>query len=161
MTNFYFLTTSIALLGIAGFCWALIKERDVFHPLAYLMPMVLFLYVFLPAELIYEDLFPFSAFTPRELTKVQAFNTACIFALAAGVLRGGRARAGQNKISPVVTPRQVAHIFAFAVVLGVVSLAAFAFNVQNVGGLLEAYSEEKGGGRSESGYLRDAVFWSV
>lgn len=161
MSTFYFLTICIALVGVAGFCWALLKERDVFHPLAYLMPMVLFLYVFLPAELIYEDLFDFSAFTVPELTKVQAFNAACIFALVAGVLRGGRARAGQNNISSVVTPREAGHIFAFAVVLGVVSLAAFAFNVQNVGGLLEAYSEEKGGGRSDSGYLRDAVFWSV
>jgi hypothetical protein len=40
-------------------------------------------------------------------------------------------------------------------------VVAFAISVHNVGGLLEAYSEEKGGGSSESGYVRDAVFWSM
>lgn len=161
MITFYFLTIFIALLSVAGMAWALLKERDVFHPLAYLTPMVLFLYVYLPAELIYEDLFPFSAFTPADLTEVQAFNAACVLALVLGVVRGGRF--GEDKATSFsqLSQRQVGYIFAFAIVLGAISIIAFAISVHNVGGLLEAYSEEKGGGTSESGYVRDAVFWSM
>src|SRR5207249_3947217 len=101
----------------------------------YLMPMVFFLYVFLPVELMQEDIFPFSAFTVAELTKVQAFNAACVFGLIAGALRGGRARSQARNVLADLSPWQVNRVFTLAIVLGVISLAAFAINVNNVGGL--------------------------
>lgn len=161
MITFTFLTVFIGLLATVSFLWAVLKIGDVFHPLAYLMPMVFFLYVFLPVELMQENIFPFSAFTVAELTKVQAFNAACVFGLIAGALRGGRLRSQPRNVLTDLSPWQVRRVFTLAIVLGVISLAAFAINVNNVGGLYEAYSQEKGGGTAESGYVRDAVFWSM
>ncbi len=161
MTTFTFLTVLIGLLASASFLWATLKIRDVFHPLAYLMPMALFLYVFLPVELLRENLFSFSQFTAGELTKAQVLNASCVLALAIGILIGGRERGRTSPTPTTLLPRQVNRVFGIAIGLGVVGLAAFAVNVNNVGGLFEAYSQEKGGGTADSGYVRDAIFWSV
>lgn len=160
MLGFELLTVVIGVLASAGFLWALLGVKDVFHPLAYLMPMVLFLYVYLPHELIdYGAVL--SIFSDRTLVTIQALNAACILALILGCVMGGRS-SGSVEIAPAgLESWQARRVFGIAILLGLVSLIAFAINVNNVGGLFEAYSHEKGGGTAESGYTRDAVFWSI
>jgi hypothetical protein len=160
MTFFELLTAAIALMAFGAFLWAVVRIRDVFHPLAFLMPMVLYIYVFIPFEMQYYDLARESEFTVGEFTSVQGLNATCILALIVGCL------VGSGSFGPVprfvaMSDLQVERVFRFALLLGGISLVAFAINVGNVGGLFEAYSREKGGGTAETGYGRDTIFWSI
>ena len=41
MTEFSLLTVMIAVAALAAFLWALVVERDIFHPAAFLAPMII------------------------------------------------------------------------------------------------------------------------
>ncbi len=160
MTFFDLLTAAIAVMAAGAIFWAVVHIRDVFHPLAFLMPMVLYIYVFIPIEMQFHDLMRESAFTISEFTSVQGLNAACILALIVGCL-AGTGRIGAEPRFVALSDLQVEKVFRLALLLGGISLVAFAINVGNVGGLFEAYSHEKGGGTAETGYGRDTVFWSI
>ena len=156
MSAFDFYTYSILTIALVSCWWALFKLRDVFHPFAYLMPMVAFLYVYLPYELIHEKILRAEVFDSA--AHVQFINACCVAALALGVYLGSRRR----KVSAKKTAQFSAdRLYIAAIVLGGIALASFAFTLNNVGGLYEAYSQEKGGGAAESGYVRDAIFLSL
>ncbi len=178
------ITILIAAFAIGCVLWAVFVIRDVFHPVAILMPMVMYLYVYLPYELISEGLMKQVLFTPEQLSRAQGINLLCIVALGIGCIWGGRGlnpnlerakkRAGGliagkagtfQSLSALVAKLQARlnadRLYWLAVFLGFVSVSAFVFNISNVGGLFEAYSVEKGGGTAESGYQRDVVFWAV
>lgn len=159
MIIFELLTGFIGLLTIFGFLFALLRVRDVFHPLAYLMPMVAFIYVLLPYEIWKSDLFQYSGFSVEDLVKAQSLNVLCVLALVAGCFTGARPEAAATRME--LSPMQVDRVFWIACVLGSIGILAYLVNLNNVGGLFEAYSVEKGGGTAESGYTRDAIFWSV
>jgi hypothetical protein len=156
MSAFDFYTYSILTIALVTCGWALFKLRDVFHPFAYLMPMVAFLYVYLPYELIRENIL--GAEVLDSAAHVQFINVSCVAALALGCYFGSRRTKG---ISKNMTEYSTDRLYIAAVVLGIIALASFAFSVSNVGGLYEAYSNVKGGGVAESGYVRDAIFLSV
>lgn len=162
MGGFQVLTALIGLVIISAFVWWLVRIRDVFHPLAYLLPMIFFLYVYLPFELIEYDVLQVTHFSIGTLVGVQALNGVCILAVILGTLRGGAKSKIVRSAEPIMdfATRRGA-MFGIAIFLGIVSLVAFAINLNNVGGLFEAYAQEKGGGTAESGYTRDAVFLSV
>jgi hypothetical protein len=154
--SFAFYTYAILLLAAAGCAWALFKTRDVFHPLAYLMPMIVFLYVYLPYELIREKILREEVFD--SVAHVQLINGSCIAALVVGILLGSRQSKRRPKPKAEFSPER---LYVLAVVFGGIALVSFAVTLGSVGGLYEAYSNVKGGGAVESGYVRDAVFLSV
>lgn len=157
MSPFDLYTLTILLIVIAGCLWAFVRLRDVFHPFAYLMPMVAFLYVYLPYELVREEIL--GAEVLESAAHVQFFNGCCVAALALGVYLGSRRR----KMSAAQGMAQFSadRLYIAALMLGVLAVVSFAFTISNVGGLYEAYSQEKGGGVAESGYVRDAIFLSI
>jgi hypothetical protein len=162
MFEFSLYTWLIAGLALSALLWAVFVKGDVFHPLAILMPMVLFLYVFLPYELLATNMIELAFFTPAQWGQVQLINLLCIAALIGGcLLGGGRGDARNRPQAEDVPARGVGRVFALALFLGGLSLVAFIVNVNNVGGLFEAYSVEKGGGTADSGYVRDAIFWAL
>jgi hypothetical protein len=162
MFEFGFYTWLIAGLALAAMLWAVFVKGDVFHPLAILMPMVLFLYVFLPYELLATNMIELAFFKPEQWARVQFINLLCITALIAGcLLGGGRGAARERPQAEDLPARNVERVFLFALFLGGLSLVAFAVNIRNVGGLFEAYAVEKGGGTADSGYVRDAIFWAL
>jgi hypothetical protein len=162
MFEFQLYTWLIALVAVGGFCWAVFIQRDVFHPLAILMPMVLYLYWYLPYELLAKDLLQLAFFTAEQWAHVQAINLLSIASLVLGCLliRAPSRHAGLPRHQEFA-PRPVRRAYALALGLGSLSLVAFAININNVGGLFEAYSVEKGGGTAESGYVRDVIFWAM
>jgi hypothetical protein len=162
MFEFGFYTWLIAGLALAAMLWAVFVKGDVLHPLTILMPMVLFLYVYLPYELTSFNLIELAFFTPAQWGRVQLINLLCIAALTGGcVFASGREPGGKRPGHEAFAARPVERVYGFALFLGGLALVAFAVNIHNVGGLFEAYSVEKGGGYAESGYVRDAIFWAV
>lgn len=179
-----FFTILIALFGVGCVLWAVLVQRDVFHPLAILMPMVLYLYVYLPYELISAGFLSQIPFTAEQLALAQGINLLCILGLGGGCIWMNRGRRGNRRglegrvgALPVRMPESglslsallatlqtritLRRLYRLAIVLGSLSSVAFVLNVNNVGGLFEAYSVEKGGGTAESGYQRDVVFWAI
>jgi oligosaccharide repeat unit polymerase len=51
-------------------------------------------------------------------------------------------------------------LYQAAIVMGVMSVAAYVYMIENVGGFVEAYSRVKGGGRAPSGYIGEAILLS-
>lgn len=165
MTELTLWTVLIACAALAAFLWALLVARDVFHPAAFMAPMVAFIYVYLPWELHRDGLLAAGYYNVQELASVQMFNTACTVALLFGcVLPSGRFASLRHPVRPV-TGRADAELgnraFRAALVFGGIAMLAYAVNLGNVGGVVGAYSEEKGGGTAESGYVRDAVMWCL
>lgn len=165
MSEFTLWTVLIACLALGAFLWALLVERDVFHPATFLGPMIAFLYVYLPWELHRDGLLPASVYSVQELASVQIFNAACVAALLLGcVLASGKRGALRRGVSAAGAPVNVGmgdRAFMAGLVFGGLGVAAYAVNLGNVGGVVGAYSVEKGGGTAESGYVRDAVMWCL
>jgi hypothetical protein len=160
MFEFSLYTWLIAGLALGAMLWALLIKGDVFHPLAILMPMVLFTYVYLPYELISTNTIELAFFKPEQWARVQMLNMLCVATLIAGCLLGsGRGWPHERPQAGEIPARPTGSVFAYGLFLGGLGLVAFAVNVNNVGGLFEAYSVEKGGGTAEIGYVRDAIFW--
>ena len=161
MLEFQIYTLLIAAICLWGMWWAIFVRRDVFHPLAYLMPMASYLYVYLPYTLFSKGLIALVTFTPWQWAHAQLVNLFCIGALTIGAVLGSREKPKKSGGKIYFRPRDISRAYTFALVLGGASLLAYSVNLNNVGGFIEAYSREKGGGTAESGYVRDAIFWCV
>jgi hypothetical protein len=156
MSAFDLYTYGILTIAIAGFAWSLLKLRDVFHPFAYLMPMVAYLYVYLPYELVHQNILTEEVFDSA--AHVQLINGSCIAALVAGIFLGShRPKKPRKQDAQFSTER----LYVVALVFGAAALLSFVVTLGGAGGLYEAYSNVKGGGTAESGYVRDVVFLSV
>jgi hypothetical protein len=162
MTVFILLTWCIAAVTTASFLWAALIIKDVFHPLCYLMPMVAYLFVYLPWEVVSQKMPELNFLTDDEWAYSQGYNLICVLSLISGCLFGGH----HQKHLPiakvfVTSPDLIQRFYRFGLLLGGISVIAYIININNVGGLHEAYSHVKGGGTADSGYMRDAVFWAV
>ena len=150
---FEFLLLLSAAIVIAGMVIAYDGSRDVFHPLLILGPMLIFLYVWMPYQLLRHDgLARF--FDDDQLRFVQTLNVLGILGFVAGCLSAGVLLRQQRE---VVTPstRALRRLLIGAAVLGVIGIACWAITIINVGGLSAAFSTSYGGGRDDSGYVRD------
>jgi hypothetical protein len=163
VNDFILWTALIALAAIGAFGWALLVARDIFHPAAFLAPMVAFLYVYLPWELHKSGLLTSGIYSIQDFSSVQLFNAACAVALLFGCVLPSALSSKSSRQSPAVKgPAELGNrSFRAALVFGGVALLAYAVNLHNVGGFFDAYSVEKGGGSAESGYVRDAVMWCL
>ncbi len=135
------------------------KHHDVFHPWMYLIPQCVFLNAALPAVVFMADPEQFDFYSGGGFLAIYqalaVFMTGC---LLFGVARGasGPPRPWADlRWKRAMSPR------VFAIGIGAVGFAAFAYGVLNVGGLFAAYGRGYGGGAVSSGYLRMAVFCGV
>jgi hypothetical protein len=135
--------------------YAYIRTRDPFHPLLLTGPMFAYLYVILPLQLQRSgDLSAF--FSEGELYQVQiinllgvsAFTIACLWVTDRTRWRPGRTARNTLATSPL--------IWKHVIICAALGMAAWAITIANVGGFYAAFSESKGGGWSDYGYLRDA-----
>jgi hypothetical protein len=165
MAEFSAWTLLIGVGTTMSFLWASMVVRDVFHPAAFLSPFVGFLYVYLPWELYKDGLLVSGGHSIEELASVQGFNAACAMALLFGCVISTRRGSELHRNGSVYVPSDYTALanraFRAALIFGGVSLVAYAVTLGNVGGIVGAYSVEKGGGYSVSGYVRDAVTWSL
>lgn len=161
MFDFKIYTLLITAISLWGIVWAIYVKKDIFHPLAYLMPMALYLYAYLPLELFLGDLVDLVPFTASQWAQVQLLNCLCVGSLVVGAVVGSRSEPIKNQSKIRFQSSDISNAYVFALIIGFVSVFAYAVNLNNVGGFFEAYSRVKGGGTASSGYVRDAIFWAI
>jgi hypothetical protein len=150
---FTFLNWSIALVVASAMMYAYAASRDVFHPLMFLGPMLLFMYVWMPVKLdSFGGLDGF--FQPDQLNHIQSINAAGVICMVLGCLSVGcRKRPPWLQLPPVSGTT----LAIGGTVLGGLGFAAWAVTILNVGGLSEAFSTSYSGGWDDSGYIRDGT----
>jgi hypothetical protein len=153
--------TGLTVLMLVVLAW--VMYRDLFHPLIYIGPMLVFLYSFLPLYL---------AFTQREelrgylrdgdLIYVQALNGLGAISLCMGILLGS-APATRGRPPRLWTPSDDVsrRLGGAAVVLGLIGLAAYVFMLAGVGGFGGAYGRAYGGVWADSGHVRDLQYLTI
>lgn len=151
-----FLTLAVLLLGI---CIAYEGSRDVFHPLVFIGPMMIFLYVWMPYKLLQSgDIFTFfdsdqlMAVQSRNLLGVAAFTFAC---LAAGVRIPKPALQTPLSLNVLSTEKKAQRLVIGAAIAGSVGLAAWLILIIESGGPVQAFGRAYSGGWDDSGYIRD------
>ena len=155
MLDLYFFLTGLVV--VVGTTWGVWRANDTLHPLVYLLPMSGFFYVYVPVSLYVEGGL-FSYFTVEEITFVQGLNLACAAGLALGGYygtKGVRREAGRMDLfSFTMAPKTHEQLKTVGLILGGVAVAAYVYQIVNVGGFVAAYSHAKGGGTAGSGYIR-------
>ena len=146
------------LIVAVGILIAYDGSRDVFHPLIFIGPMMVFLYAWMPYQLFSSNSLQ-QYFTSNQLVSVQTLNALGILAfvlacLAASNLKMTRKRerfAGVERLSATGCNR----LRIGAVVTGSVGLTCWLISIVNVGGFVNAFSRSYSGGWDDSGYVRD------
>lgn len=166
-TLFLFLTLLIGVITISGMFFAYQRSRDSFHPLIYLGLILFFTYCYIPWSLYTsnrEDLNFFLSADQR--TFVQVVNVLGVISLTAGILFG------DGKINYQVHRHKDQQVWKLsskarklferaAIFFGLLGVMAYLYGILSVGGFGAAYSHSYGGGWSTSGYLREAIHWTL
>jgi hypothetical protein len=147
-----FVAGGVALIGLI--C-ALDGSRDVFHPLLFIAPMMIFLYFWMPFKLSTAGALD-SFFDKEQLVSVQWLNilgiTAFVVSCLAVGLQVGMSRPRTTlRLSPIACQR----LLIGAAIAGGVGLICWVITIVNVGGFVNAYSASYAGGWDDSGYVRD------
>lgn len=143
----------VALIGLLS---ALDGSRDVFHPLVFIMPMMAFLYAWMPMKL-FESGSLQQYFDSGQLVFVQTLNVLGVLAFAIGCLAAGcRIR---RPVSAVQTLSGLGcvRLRIGACIAGGIGLLCWLISIINVGGFVNAFSKSYGGGWDDSGYVRDGT----
>jgi hypothetical protein len=146
-----FAAAAVAVLGIVV---ALDGSRDVFHPLVFICPMFLFLYVWMPWKLNAGDGL-LRYFDIDQLLFIQRLNVIGIAAFVGAAFAAGvrvkRSRPQGLTLSAVACRR----LLIGAAVTGSIGFLCWGISIHNVGGFVHAYSASYAGGWDDSGYVRD------
>ncbi|HUL59764.1 MAG TPA: hypothetical protein VLU43_10835 [Anaeromyxobacteraceae bacterium] len=158
MMLFYAETACIALALLVAVAAEYLRTRDTLHPLLVLGPMLLFLYVLLPAYLDATHGF-FGYLSDDHLALAQGVNLLGVLAIVAGVMVGGRGAVYAPR--PPQPQPHAARLTVAALVLGLLGVAGFVAGIVEVGGFTSAYGQRYGGGWSESGYARELYHLTI
>lgn len=144
-----------AAIAIIGTLVALDGSRDVFHPLVFIGPMLVFLYAWMPSRLLAENGLA-RYFDSDQLLFIQTFYICGILAFVLACLSVGvRVRrlppARKRKFPPQICRR----LTIGAAIAGALGLLCWVITIYNVGGFVAAYSRSYAGGWDDSGYVRD------
>ena len=159
------LTAGITLVGIL---MAIDGSRDVFHPLVFIGPMILFLYVWMPWRLLAADGLD-RYFDSDQLIFVQSLYVGGILAFLIGCLamgfqpkqplrRGPAGSPGRPLLHPGSAPASAEmcrRLLVGGAIAGVIGLGCWSVTIINVGGFVNAFSASYAGGWDDSGYVRD------
>lgn len=152
---FEFLMIAVALIALLGWVCALDGSRDVFHPLVFVTPMLVFLYAWMPFK-IWSTAGLDQFFDSKQLVFVQTINVLGVLAFVAACLSAG-VRAGRS--APTSAQRLGSEgcrrMTIGAALAGSVGLLCWTMTIVNVGGFVNAYSRSYAGGWDDSGYVRD------
>jgi hypothetical protein len=140
-----------ALIGL--FC-ALDGSRDVFHPLVFILPMMAFLYGWMPLRLLSDDALA-RFFDNEQLVHVQLLNVLGILAFTLACLAMGARVKRPVATTASLTGAVCRRLRIGAVLVGSVGLSCWTISIVNVGGFTNAFSNSYGGGWDDSGYIRD------
>jgi hypothetical protein len=145
---------TIAVLS-CSIVWAWDGSHDVFHPLMFIGPMLLFLYGWMPLKLFRANGLE-GFFQTDQLVFVQTVNLLGTTAFAVGCLSVGCRNAAPLKARLRLTDMAAERLLNGALIVGAIGLAAWLISINNVGGVWAAFSTPYSGGWDDSGYIRDA-----
>src|SRR4051794_30517128 len=146
-----------ASLGVAAFgiVYAYVSSRDVFHPMMFIGPMMLFMYVWMPLKLNASGGLD-GFFQKDQLEFVQLINLAGIACFTFGCLSVGTKAAPLLPAAPL-SAKTIRILVTCGLLLGMGGIAAWSVAIINVGGLYDAFSQAYTGGWDDNGYVRDAA----
>lgn len=152
---FELLIIAVLLISLLGWACALDGGRDVFHPLVFIAPMMMFLYAWMPFK-IWSVTGLDQFFDSAQLRFVQTVNVLGVLAfvgacLAAGVRVGNRVARNSDELGKEACRR----LTISAAAAGSLGFLCWAITIANVGGFVNAYSKSYAGGWDDSGYVRD------
>jgi hypothetical protein len=147
------LWSAILIAAIAIFC-ALDGSRDVFHPLVFLMPMMAFLYGWMPLRLLAKDALS-RFFDGEQLLMVQTLNVLGIVVFAGACLAASARIRRSREPAQSLSAAACARLRIGGVIVGSIGLLCWTISIVNVGGFTNAFSNSYGGGWDDSGYIRD------
>lgn len=139
------------------------RSRDPLHPLMFVGPMMLYVYVARPARLYangqLEEWIP----EADHLIFAQSLFGAGIALFCLGALWGSRGRQLRNvgSLKFDVPERVRQRMFRLGCVFGTVSIAAYSFAVMRSGGFVEVYSRSKARISAGSGWINELVNLSI
>jgi hypothetical protein len=148
-----FVAAGIAVIGLLG---ALDGSRDVFHPLIFISPMMVFLYFWMPWKLHTAgglDQF----FDSDQLLFVQRLNVFGIVAFVIACLSVGVRVPKRTSIDGTLSLSRIAckRLLIGAAIAGGIGFTCWSITIVNVGGFVNAFSASYSGGWDDSGYVRD------
>ena len=146
-----------AVVAIVGTVCALDGSRDIFHPLIFIGPMLVFLYTWMPWKLYMAGgLARF--FDSGQLLFIAALNFLGVLAFVGCCLAVGVRSVPRKNIHTELPPAVCRRLLVGGSIAGSIGLLCWATTIVNVGGFVNAYSSSYTGGWDDSGYIRDAVF---
>jgi hypothetical protein len=130
--------------------------KDVFHPLIFIPPMFGFIYVYMPLHFIDTgELFAFVS--EPQATFVQLVILLTVSAFILGCFSGSRLTKRRTPMGAVSSVNvNILRYGAYA--LGLIGLFAWAVTIRNAGGFTGAFGAAYGAGKSDYGYVREAVY---
>jgi oligosaccharide repeat unit polymerase len=157
-TMFAFLIWGVILAVALGIIYAYSMSRDVFHPLIFIGPMMLFMYAWMPMKL--DAIGGLDGFFQRDqLDFVQSINFLGVTSFVLGCLtvslKFDREPVPRKEISPGV-------MVICGAVVGLMGLGAWIILLSNAGGFAAAFGEQSAsvartGGWDDNGYIRDSA----
>lgn len=153
---FELLIWTVIAIALIGMLSAYDGSRDVFHPLVFIMPMMIFLYGWMPMKLMGSGSLS-QYFDSGQLVFVQTLNVFGVLAFVVGCLAAGcRVR---RQVAPVqqLSSLGCTRLRLGASLAGGIGLLCWLISIVNVGGFVNAFSKSYGGGWDDSGYVRDGT----
>ena len=145
------LTAVIAAIGTIA---ALDGSRDIFHPLVFIGPMMIFLYTWMPWKL-YMNGGLARFFDSEQLLFIATLNLLGVLAFVSCCLAVGVRSVPRNNIRTKLSDDACRRLLIGGTVAGSIGLLCWATTIINVGGFVNAYSSSYTGGWDDSGYIRD------
>jgi hypothetical protein len=150
---FVFLIWLTVAIAVIGMLYAYAGSKDVFHPLMFISPMMMFIYAWMPMKL-HESGGLDGFFQPDQLVFIQTLNLAGILCFILGCLSVG-CRLPAHRMPEVIEPETASGLIKGGAIVGAIGLAAWAICIVNVGGIHDAFSRPYSGGWDDNGYIRD------
>jgi len=154
---FEYLLVAVVVVVAIGVLIAFDGSRDVFHPLIFTGPMLVFLYFWMPWQL-YHSSGMDEFLDSEQLVHVQTLFVLGVLAFVVGCLSAG-VRAGSLKANRghmvEKSGRMAKRLLIGGILAGIVGAMCWVITIHNVGGFVEAYGTSYSGGWDTNGYIRD------
>ncbi len=149
--------TAALCAGMVLYGWRL--YGDVFHPLVLTAPMLAFMYVVMPLQLVGDGSL-FSYVTRSQAEFAQFLFLLGVGAFALGCVAGGAVKPKLDwTFGRTVYDAEALRRGAY--LIGALGLGAWTYTVMNAGGFTEVFSRPKGYGWSEIGAVREAAYLTI
>ncbi|PQO38070.1 hypothetical protein [Blastopirellula marina] len=158
----------ILLLGMTGaaIIWSMSvayqRTRDPLHPLVYIGPMLIYMFVYLPVKEVFNG--GFDRWFPDAglLLSIQVCFTLGIVLFCVGVLHGtGPVKAGAQRVVFRAPEVVCERLYQTGCILGMLAVVAYLYAIMRSGGFLKVYGGAKGHYSAGTGYINEMVNFAI